>query len=357
MVLPNLGGGGSERVALHLLRGLDRNRFQIHFVVFDGQGPLRPSVPSDINFYDLQASRVRKGIFKFAAWVKEIGPDLIFSTVDHCNLAVLFITTFFSLKIPVIVRESTLISQNIPRHPFPWLWKALFRLLYPRAEKIICSNGNMAEEVISVLKIHKNKIAVIPNPVDVEEIRKKIRQFPDPYPFKDRGPRLVAIGRLSPEKGLDRLIRAFQKLLIKKPGACLWILGEGPDSKRLKYLVKQLQLEDHIFLVGFQADPIPWLHSADLFILSSYYEGSPNVLLEALACEVPVVVLEQKGGAREILERVGLSNRYVHSLDSWSEDWFKKPSPEVKSLLVNHFDRQIVVRRYEKVFQEANKKT
>jgi len=158
---------------------------------------------------------------------------------------------------------------------------------------------------------------------------------------------VVAIGRLGSEKGFDRLIRAFSFLLAKKPNARLWILGKGELENNLKELINSLGLIEKVFLIGFQKNPFLWLRHADLFVLSSRFEGLPNALLEALACGCSVVALRHPGGTQEVLEECGLLERFVPSLEAWPEVWWERPQPEVSFLLNHKFNIIRITGEYE----------
>lgn len=351
-VLPNLNGGGAERVALTLLRRLDRGKFDPRLIVFQGQGVLKREIPKDIAVYDLKADRVLKGWPPFTALIRKEHPDVLFSTLTHLNLAVLLGKSWFSTRTKIVIRETTILSRNLPRLRFPSFWKLMLRHLYPRSDRIICSCQAMAEDLENILGKKMKKLWVIPNPIDREEIEKKSRAEDSPFLRHGPGPHILAVGRLGPEKGMDRLIRSFPRLANRNSEAKLWILGSGEEENDLRSLIRKLHLEDRVFLMGFRHNPYPWMVHAHLFVLPSLFEGSPNALLEALALGVPVVVCEQEGGAREVLERVCLLDRYVSSLDLWPETWWQRPGDETICRLEEHYGIHRVVTQYEALFSD-----
>jgi glycosyltransferase involved in cell wall biosynthesis len=181
----------------------------------------------------------------------------------------------------------------------------------------------------------------------MEAIQIQADQGENPFRLHGQGPHLVAVGRLSFQKGFDRLIKDFPFLLAKKQNARLWILGKGEREKDLRELINQLGLEEKVFLAGFQQNPFQWLKHADLFVLSSRFEGLPNTLLEALSCGCPVVALHHPGGTEEILKKLGLIDRYVPSLEVWPASWWERPMGSWNDLLINNFSMLKIVEEYE----------
>jgi glycosyltransferase involved in cell wall biosynthesis len=161
----------------------------------------------------------------------------------------------------------------------------------------------------------------------------------------------VAVGRLVFVKGYDILIKSVPQLLQKYPDSQLWILGAGSAEAELKDLCNSYGLTQNVHFCGFQENPYNWLKYADLFVLSSKFEGLPNVLLEAIACGCPVIALEGPGGTREIMEATDQIHRFVSQLN-WESSWFEKPLPEISENLTQAFDSMVVTKMYEKALME-----
>jgi glycosyltransferase involved in cell wall biosynthesis len=199
-----------------------------------------------------------------------------------------------------MVREDISVSAELDQdaaHPGFWRW--VYRHYYPRADKIVCVSEFARKDLVENFGIPRAKIVVIYNPVDVERVRRLAEASESPY--KGPGPHLVAVGRLWRQKGFDLLLDALAQVRKAIP-ARLTILGEGPLEADLKAQAQKLGLLDSVRFAGFQTNPYPFFKHADLFVLSSRYEGLPLVVLEALALGKPVVAMDCPGGAREILE-------------------------------------------------------
>ena len=143
-------------------------------------------------------------------------------------------------------------------------------------------------------------MVIIPNPVDLDIISSKVNSID--APFRRGGIRLLAAGSLTRQKGFDLLIEAMASLLKINREIHLTILGDGPEKENLENQIRSLHLSGSITLAGLQENPFPYLYHADLFVLSSRWEGLPNVVLESLACGRPVVAFDCPGSVNEIFD-------------------------------------------------------
>jgi glycosyltransferase involved in cell wall biosynthesis len=156
----------------------------------------------------------------------------------------------------------------------------------------------MANDMAEHFQVPRDKLVRIYNPVDVKRVQELAEYGENPY--SGPGPHLAAAGRLTRQKGFDVLLDALPAVLECFPETRLAILGEGPLEEKLTEQAQKLGLTQKVTFLGFQENPWPYLKHADLFLLPSRYEGTPNVLLEALALGTPVVASDCPGGMREI---------------------------------------------------------
>ena len=325
--LTDLCGGGAQRVVLTLLRHLPRERFELQLALVTRTGRFADDVPPDVRVHDLAASRVRATAPRLVALVRELRPHVVFSTLYHMNQMLLLLRPLLPRGTRLVIREGITVSEALRGRGGGWLSSGLVRWLYPTADRIVCQCDFMADDLARHFGVPRAKMTTIYNPIDAERVRLLAAEGPNPFADARPGPQLVAMGRLDPQKGFDELIRALRALLAQRPEAQLWLLGEdsdpgGANLRSLEALAGQTGVAGRVHFVGFQENPYPWLAHADLFVLSSRYEGLPNALLEAIALGCPVVALDRPGGTREILEHTGLADRLVPALD-WQPAWFR----------------------------------
>jgi len=138
-------------------------------------------------------------------------------------------------------------------------------------------------------------LKTIYNPISLREIEEKFREKIDHPFFKDNNAVVVSAGRFVIQKRFDRLLKAFSLLKKQQENACLIILGKGELHDKLKILVSRLNLDKCVDFVGFKFNPYAWISRADIFVLSSDWEGCPNVIIEAMACGLPIIGTEVGG--------------------------------------------------------------
>ena len=292
-----------------LLRYIDRSFFHLGLAVVDmRKAAYEDDVPEDVECVDLQCSRVRYALPRIIRLIWQTRPDVVFSTLGHLNLALAMLRPLLPNCVRYFGRESTIVSENLKgcRHPRLWAWA--YRRFYSRFDMVVCQSGAMREDLIDQFAFPPGKAVVIHNPVDIERIRRLAAatistQHVFPSSNFDGAPHLVAAGRLSHEKGFDLLIEALALCDGARPR--LTLLGEGPLRTALEQLAKQRGVADRVRFVGFRKNPYPFFAQADAFVLSSRYEGFPNVMLEALACGTPVIATPAPGGVAEIAKLAG----------------------------------------------------
>jgi glycosyltransferase involved in cell wall biosynthesis len=229
--------------------------------------------------------------------IRRSRPDLVISFIDRTNVLTLAAT--IGSRVPVIVAEHT-----DPRHGSTGrAWSALRSLLYRRAAAVLVLTRGAAEAFPSAIR---RRIVVMPNPAG--------RDLEGRSPAPLVQPTIVAIGRLSPEKGYDRLLEAFARIAPARPEWRVVIWGEGDEREPLEALRAQLGLADRVALPGLTRRPLDELSAASILALPSRREGFPMVAVEALACGVPVVAFDCLSGPRELIQD-GLNGRLVPADD------------------------------------------
>lgn len=297
LVTSTLGPGGAERVMALLANHWAAHGQPVVLVTFGT--PREPDffgVREEVERVYLDAFRIIWNPVKGFNTLRQIvvlrraltraAPDVVISFIVETNVLTLLATR--GLGLPVIVSD-----RMDPRvHPLSLAWRILRRLVYPQATNIVAQTQ-------TALSFYPDRVRrrgrVIPNPIPEPPSR-----GPAGGP-QMTGPRIVALGRLYPQKGFDLLLRAFSQLRPRHPDWSLEIWGEGPERSALEALVADLALESSVRLPGLTTAPYDALRSGDLFVLSSRREGFPNALCEAMACGLPVVSFDCPSGPREII--------------------------------------------------------
>ena len=295
LLIPHLGGGGAERVTALLARGLSPEKYEVHLgVVTQAQSGGEP-LPLPVQLHRLGASRVRAGAIPLLRLVRRLRPELILSGMYHLNFLVVMLRPLFPRGTCVLIRQNATISSSLAMDGLP----GYTRLLYRRADRVICQTRAMADDLARELGLAENRLAVLPNPVDVEEIRAFVEG--NPARQREAGPQLVAVGRLSREKGFDLLLRALALLRAEFPGVSLLIAGAGAEEAALKAECRALGIADAVRFAGYEERPVECYSGATLFVLPSRHEGLPNALLEAAVAGLPIVALPASEGLVELL--------------------------------------------------------
>lgn len=301
-LIPTLTGGGAERVVVTLLQHLDRSRFELALAVVDTRdAAFRDEVPADVEFIDLGCRRVRHALPKLVRLLWRRRPDVVMSTLGHLNLALAMVRPLLPGSTRYVARETTVVSNGIAGYSRPQLWAWAYRRFYGRLDRVVCQSLGMRDDLVQNFGLEAKRTVIIHNPVDRRRIAAALAdagQTTTPPGLL----RVVAAGRLSAEKGFDLLLDALA--LSRRRDLHLTILGEGPLRAELNARAEALGIAERVHFAGFVRNPYPTLSAADLFVLSSRYEGFPNVVLEALACGTPVVATPAPGGVREILDGV-----------------------------------------------------
>ncbi len=250
--------------------------------------------PGDVPLHDLGIARLRRAAPGLIGALRRLKPDAIVSTFGYVNLALLASRRLLPGRL--LLREANLPSLSLPNAPYPGLTAFGYRRLYRHADSVICTSRRMADEFAGEFGVAESRLTVLANPVDEAALRGKAAS-----PVREPGPgiRFVAAGRLTRQKGFDRLL----DMLARTPETThLTILGDGPDAGSLRESARHLGIEDRVAFAGFE--PNPWKHfaGADAFLLPSRWEGMPNAALEALACGTKVIATPESGGIAELAE-------------------------------------------------------
>lgn len=305
-VIPALWGGGAERVFLNILRHINREKFEPVLVLFEEKGDLFSDVPSDIRVVALNGKRIL-GLtwiiffYKFIRLLRKEKPDVILSFMWYTNFITLLARYLSKINCRMIVSERYALSFSYEGWFIEAQRKFVIRFIYPQANAIVVNSEALKNEFIKMFRFHENKITVIYNPIDIMQVKRLGRLKVENLHLDLDLPVIVASGRLTPQKGFSYLIRVLRILTSDGIPCRLVILGKGKSEKELKKLAVRLGIKDRVDILGFQQNPYKYIACSTIFVLSSLYEGFPNVLLEALALGVPSIATRCPTGPEEII--------------------------------------------------------
>ena len=302
ILLPDLSGGGAERVMLDLAREFSRLGQDVEFVLMRAEGELLPTAQLNFPFVDLVAPRTREVPTALARYLREQKPDAVIANMWPLTSAAVIARALSRHNCRLLLVE----HNNLTQQYSSWgklharLMVASMATTYRFADVVAAVSEGAAKETERLAKLPNDKVKVLHNPIPQ-------RQPPSPKAMADAealwdcspGQRILTVGSLKDQKNHPLLLRAFADL--QYPEARLMLLGQGAKEAALRAMAAKLGIADRVIFAGFQLDPTPFYDTADLFVLSSNYEGFGNVIVEALSCGTLVVSTDCHSGPAEIL--------------------------------------------------------
>ena len=366
----SMAGGGAERTVVEILNNLDRYQYIPELALFKKQGPYLSYIKDDIPIHVLdgcgggymKALRSRKLI---PSLIETLNPDCIISHLLGANISTLRSTIGCKKIPPIIICEQNNLSLTLYKTPsllLRTLKKQEVKQLYPRASKIVAVSGGVKQDLVEKYGIRDEHVTVVHNPVDVQRIQESLKEKKHSFSIDNTdGKGIVAVGRLTKQKGFHDLINAFGRIRKSIP-AQLTILGEGELRTQLERQIQELGLNDYIELPGFVDDPWSVIHASDLFVMSSYWEGFGNVIVEAMACGTPVVSTDCDYGPREIItsdhDGILVPIGDVQSISKamltvLQDKEYAKQLSENGREKVQQFDSKVIARKYEQLIEQV----
>jgi glycosyltransferase involved in cell wall biosynthesis len=298
LLLSHLGGGGAEHVMELLARGLSREKYEVHLGLVGEAGASGEALPEWVSVHALDAGRARAAAFPLLQLIWRLRPDVVLTGAAEVSFLVLLLRPLFPPGMSVLVRQTSTASSTPALGAAPPFLRLLYRVLYRYSDRVICQSQAMARDLAREAGIAEEQIEVLPNPVDLKGIRAAAR---GPKVQSGPGPHLLAMGRLSREKGFDLLIGALAQVRERFPAAELTLAGAGREEPALRALCRELRVDAAVNFAGHVKNPYTLFPGATLFVLPSRHEGMPNALLEAAAAGLPIVATPASGGVVDLL--------------------------------------------------------
>lgn len=299
------GQGGVERMVMNLVHEFARQGVKVDLLALKGNSHLLDQLPAEVTLHRLKAKHSSTVVGELARYMKEHQPEAMLVAKDRPGRAALKARRKAGVKTRIVIRLGTTLSAALAhKNGFQrWLRQWPLQRGYRGVDAVVPVSQGVADDTVAVTGLPARLMRVIRNPVITPEMTTLAQEtvehpwFSDPYL-----PVVLGAGRLTIQKDFVCLIRAFAEVREQIPSR-LVILGDGALKDELTALAHELGVADFVDFAGFQPNPYKFMKAADLFVLSSRWEGSPNVLTEAIAQGTPVVSTDCPSGPIELLQR------------------------------------------------------
>jgi glycosyltransferase involved in cell wall biosynthesis len=305
LFLPNLAGGGAERVFVTLANSIAAKDIPVDLVIANHRdAAYAEEIDSKVNVIYLNVNRTLMSLPKLTKYLNAAKPQSIMTSMAHANLIGKFALTLSGSKTTRHIVRQAIAPGIMPvkNRVLTKLLKPFIFFVYKKAYRVVSVSSEMTQMLKDAYQIEHN-LATIYNPVDSDHIENASLLNPDPNLNcnwnNNNISRIIAVGRLNEQKDFKTLINAFA-IAAKQKKLTLLILGEGEEP--LTRQIADLGLSDLVHMPGFTPNPFPYMKKADVFVLSSRYEGLPNALIQALMLRTRCVSTKCPTGPAEILE-------------------------------------------------------
>lgn len=298
--IPHFYIGGVSKVFINLITELSKLNIKIFIVIGDSDRQLEMNLSKikSIETIRLDIKKTSKSLAAIKSLLRLIDPDIAIGVQSHASwiLSIAAVLSFFEGKI--ISWEHTTPSRalNNCNKLKKFFYRAFSKICSIRINSYVCVSNGVASDIQNFLKINSKKIAKISSPIFDDKIPKKVSSKHNNNCIK-----FLTVGRLSTEKGLTDLLEAVSRLP-KNRSWHLTIVGSGPEEANLKKFVKEKNLSEYVLFAGHQNSVENWYLTSDVFVLTSYYEGLPTVLVESSHYGLPIISTNCESGPSEIIK-------------------------------------------------------
>ncbi|MCG7948632.1 MAG: glycosyltransferase [Candidatus Thiodiazotropha taylori] len=300
------GDGGVERMMVNIARGLSLIGVKVDFIIKNSNAPYLHLLPESVRVIKFPVAKQSDSLPRLLDYLQQNDPDILLTAKTRDDEIAMQARRRHNGKTRFYLRPGTALVSRMEARGMGWLrrWLKTRNLvkLFNQTDGVVAVSQGVANEVMALSGIPADRINVIKNPTITPELYELSQaELPDPWLAQDQPPVILGIGGLRRQKDFPTLLRAFAQVRRQQP-CRLMILGQGNKEAQLKQLAGELAIEEDFRLVGFVDNPYVYLKHAGLFVLSSLWEGSPNVLTEALALGTPSVSTDCPSGPFEITQ-------------------------------------------------------
>ncbi len=308
-IIGQMRSGGAERVVCNLCNNL-KDDYNITLVVRTIKNADYIPDVNIVEMKELTGARVSlNAIKKLKALKKELKIDTAISFLIKYN-----VYNYLSRgKEKVIFSVRNMLSTQVNKPSF--MNSLIYRYAVKRVDLIVNVSEDVKTDTVGYYHSPEEKNIVIPNFCEVDKIEKsKKAKLPKEYKNLFKGNVVFSAGRFSSQKAQWHTIRAFKEVVKYDKNAKLMLAGRGELKEYYERIIKDLNLEKNVFLIEFNADIFPFMYNSKVFVLNSFYEGMPNVILEAMACDLPVIATDAPGGSKEIIDPKNIKEKRVEKV-------------------------------------------
>lgn len=296
----------------------------------------------NVKLISLEQSGVLKSFPSLIRVIKRLKPDLIMSTLTHVNIVAILISKLFGIK--VVIRESSVFSVMNSFNSKSKIIEYLVRVLYPFSDAIVCQSQDIFNDFRSRYPNLKKKLNLINNPILVNSL-------PSWNPLHSDSLQIVHVGAFRPEKGQFRMLEVLEYVNIPYQ---LTFVGDGSLRELVEQEVQKRGMTEFVRFTGNVIPPYDYISKASLFVQTSFVEGFPNALLEALAIGVPCVAYDVPGGTKELITRNngllikdGDVEAFASAINTFDVDSYN--SSTIRKDIENRFDVSAIVAKYQAI--------
>jgi glycosyltransferase involved in cell wall biosynthesis len=361
-LLPSLSVGGMEQEVVQIVKYLDKERFEGQIWLFSKVGKFLKNVPPSIKVYGLKRKNKLsffKVVFNIANLISVEKPDLIIQFTSAHSGIFLYLGKLISgnrTRIAVFIRNVPSYYLNFRKNWLRFLYRLIIKVVYPHLDYLLVNSIKARDDLKSNFKLNK-PITFFPSTIDYSKIQKLSRDsISEPLTFEK--PTVLAISRLVKQKRLKLLLKSFS-ILRSSIDCQLIIISNGQLRFELENFADKLGVENNVKFLGYKNNPWKFMRRADIFVLTSLYEGLPHVLLESMACGLPIVVTQYPG-----VEKLLINNKDSVIVKQFGPENLARKMKVVlqnkdfaDNLKLNgivkakEYDIQIKIRDYEQLFE------
>jgi len=350
-IMPSLAAGGAQRIMSYVAQNLNKDKFKVTFLLIGFKKDNAFVINGTDQLY-LNKTRIIHSILSLFKFLIKTKPDIVITSLAHVNTLMAFICVFFP-SIKFIARVANVLSvlkkyDTTSKIYFP---KFLKVFAYKLADNLICQSDDMLQDIITNFDVPRNKITLINNPIS-QKFKSKPLLERNSEPLK-----FITIGRLSKQKGHERLIQLLSKLDFP---FTYTIIGEGDQKESIFNLIEKKQLTHCVKYINYTNEIEYYLSLNDIFLQGSFVEGLPNAVIESCAVGTPVIAFNAPGGINEIIQNgvngyvANNEQEFINYLEKENEIFTFNPKT-VTSFVNQKFNSEKIIAKYEELFTEIIK--